>query len=49
MEPTDPSKKINKLEPADIHDPSLLAVRDNAGGPPRSVYGLRRNRPDLQA
>ena len=49
MEPTDPSKEINKLEPAAIHDPSLLAVRDNAGGPPKSVYGLRRNRPGLQA
>jgi len=33
MEPTDPSKEINKFEPVAIHDPSLLAACDNAGGP----------------
>ena len=38
MEPADPSEEINKFELAAIHDPSLLAVEDVTGGPPRRVW-----------
>jgi hypothetical protein len=33
MEPADSSKEINEFEPVAIHDPSLLATCDSAGGP----------------
>jgi hypothetical protein len=46
MEPTDPSKEINKFELAAIHDPSLLAAWDKARGPPRRNCELERNGAD---